>query len=116
MAGAAVRHAVSRHLTQLGGLPIAFESWAHVQANRFCARGRCQRAGGLYGQPAKRATLRRTPARECYGRARGGWAKPLFDKLDADIAWAMMGINAVKGVEIGVGFASVAQRGGVRRR
>ena len=37
--------------------------------------------------------------------------EPLFDKLDADIAWAMMGINAVKGVEIGAGFASVAQHG-----
>jgi chorismate synthase len=35
----------------------------------------------------------------------------LFDKLDADIAFAMMGINAVKGVEIGSGFASVAQKG-----
>jgi chorismate synthase len=35
----------------------------------------------------------------------------LFDKLDSDIAYAMMGINAVKGVEIGAGFASVAQRG-----
>jgi len=40
-----------------------------------------------------------------------GLGQPLFDKLDADIAYAMMGINAVKGVEIGAGFASVAQRG-----
>ena len=40
-----------------------------------------------------------------------GWGEPLFDKLDADIAFAMMGINAVKGVEIGAGFGSVAQRG-----
>jgi chorismate synthase len=40
-----------------------------------------------------------------------GLGEPLFDKLDADIAFAMMGINAVKGVEIGAGFASVAQRG-----
>ena len=40
-----------------------------------------------------------------------GLGEPLFDKLDADIAWAMMGINAVKGVEIGAGFASVTQRG-----
>ncbi|HMC17186.1 MAG TPA: chorismate synthase, partial [Albitalea sp.] len=40
-----------------------------------------------------------------------GLGAPLFDKLDADIAYAMMGINAVKGVEIGAGFASVAQRG-----
>jgi chorismate synthase len=36
---------------------------------------------------------------------------PLFDKLDADIAYAMMGINAVKGVEIGSGFAVVRERG-----
>jgi chorismate synthase len=40
-----------------------------------------------------------------------GLGEPLFDRLDADIAYAMMGINAVKGVEIGAGFASVAQRG-----
>ena len=40
-----------------------------------------------------------------------GLGEPLFDKMDADIAYAMMGINAVKGVEIGAGFASVTQRG-----
>ena len=40
-----------------------------------------------------------------------GWGEPVFDRLDAEIAYAMMGINAVKGVEIGAGFASVAQRG-----
>jgi len=42
-----------------------------------------------------------------------GLGEPVFDRLDADIAHAMMGINAVKGVEIGAGFASVAQRGSV---
>ena len=40
-----------------------------------------------------------------------GWGEPVYGKLDADIAHAMMGINAVKGVEIGAGFAAVAQRG-----
>jgi chorismate synthase len=40
-----------------------------------------------------------------------GWGEPIFDRLDADIAHAMMSINAVKGVEIGDGFAVVAQRG-----
>jgi chorismate synthase len=40
-----------------------------------------------------------------------GWGEPVYDRLDADIAYAMMGINAVKGVEIGAGFASVAQKG-----
>lgn len=40
-----------------------------------------------------------------------GWGEPVFDRLDAEIAYAMMSINAVKGVEIGAGFAAVAQRG-----
>ena len=40
-----------------------------------------------------------------------GWGEPIYDRLDADIAHAMMGLNAVKGVEIGAGFKSVEQRG-----
>jgi chorismate synthase len=40
-----------------------------------------------------------------------GWGEPVYDRLDAEIAYAMMGINAVKGVEIGAGFAAVAQKG-----
>jgi chorismate synthase len=44
-----------------------------------------------------------------------GWGEPVFDRLDADLASAMMGINAVKGVEIGAGFASVVQRGSEHR-
>jgi chorismate synthase len=44
-----------------------------------------------------------------------GWGEPVFDRLDADLAHAMMGINAVKGVEIGAGFASVTQRGSEHR-
>lgn len=44
-----------------------------------------------------------------------GLGEPVFDRLDADIAHAMMSINAVKGVEIGAGFASVEQKGSVHR-
>jgi chorismate synthase len=40
-----------------------------------------------------------------------GWGEPVYGKLDAEIAAAMVSINAVKGVEIGAGFASVAQKG-----
>jgi len=40
-----------------------------------------------------------------------GWGEPVYDRLDADIAYAMMGINAVKGVEIGAGFGCIEQRG-----
>ncbi len=44
-----------------------------------------------------------------------GWGEPVFERLDADIASAMMGINAVKAVEIGAGFRSVEQRGSEHR-
>ncbi len=44
-----------------------------------------------------------------------GWGEPVFDRLDADIAHALMGINAAKAVEIGAGFASVEQRGSEHR-
>ena len=40
-----------------------------------------------------------------------GWGEPVYDRLDAEIAYAMMGINAVKGVEVGAGFASIEQKG-----
>ncbi len=40
-----------------------------------------------------------------------GWGEPIFDRLDAEIAHAMMSINAVKGVEVGAGFESVTQKG-----
>jgi chorismate synthase len=44
-----------------------------------------------------------------------GWGEPVFERLDADLASAMMGINAVKGVEIGAGFKAVEQRGSENR-
>jgi chorismate synthase len=44
-----------------------------------------------------------------------GWGEPVYGKLDAELAAAMMSINAVKGVEIGDGFASVAQKGSQHR-
>ncbi len=44
-----------------------------------------------------------------------GWGEPVYGKLDADIAAAMMSINAVKGVEIGAGFAAITQPGSEHR-
>lgn len=44
-----------------------------------------------------------------------GLGEPIFDRLDADIGSAMMGINAVKGVEIGAGFACIEQQGSEHR-
>jgi len=99
-------------MTQLGEMPVAFESWEHVPHNPFFAP-----MGNVDALEAYMDALRKS-GDSCGARIRVtaskvpvGLGQPLYDKLDADIAYAMMGINAVKGVEIGAGFASVAQRG-----
>jgi chorismate synthase len=101
------------HMTQIGDIAIPFESLEHVPNNPFFAAN----ASDIPRLEAYMDELRKA-GDSCGARvsvmARGvpvGLGEPLFDKLDADIAKAMMGINAVKGVEIGAGFASVAQRG-----
>ena len=99
-------------MTQIGELPIPFESWSHVGHNPFYAP--CADV-----QPFEdyMDSLRKS-GDSCGARIRVvasgmpvGLGQPIYDRIDADIAYAMMGLNAVKGVEIGAGFASVAQRG-----
>ena len=99
-------------MTQIGELPIGFESWDLVPHNPFFAP-----VADVSALEAYMEALRKD-GDSCGARLRisasnvpVGLGEPLFDKMDADIAYAMMGINAVKGVEIGAGFASVAQRG-----
>ena len=99
-------------MTQIGELPIGFESWEFVPNNPFFAPVADVSALEAYMEALRKA------GDSCGARIRVtasnvpvGLGEPLFDKMDADIAYAMMGINAVKGVEIGAGFASVAQRG-----
>jgi len=101
------------YMAQIGDIAIPFESLEHVSNNPFFAAN----ASDIPRLEAYMDELRKA-GDSCGARvnvmARGvpvGLGEPLFDKLDADIAKAMMGINAVKGVEIGAGFASVAQRG-----
>jgi chorismate synthase len=100
-------------MSALGDIPIPFEEAAQIPLNPFFAPN----AGIVPRLEAYMDALRK--AGDSCGarievRASGvpvGLGEPLFDKLDADIAHAMMGINAVKGVEIGSGFATVAERG-----
>jgi chorismate synthase len=99
-------------MQQIGELAIPFESWDHVPDNPFFAPVADVSALEDYMDSLRKA------GDSCGARIRVtasgmpvGLGQPLFDKLDAEIAYAMMGINAVKGVEIGAGFASVAQRG-----
>jgi chorismate synthase len=101
------------YMSQLGELTVPFEDVKHIKHNPFFAANHSmvpqledymdalRKAGDSCGAKIEvRAT--HVPM---------GLGEPLFDKLDADIAHAMMGINAVKGVEIGAGFAAVSQRG-----
>lgn len=99
-------------MQQLGELPIPFEGWEHVPNNPFFAP-----VADVSALEAHMDALRKS-GDSCGARIRVtatdvpvGLGEPLFDKLDAEIAYAMMGINAVKGVEIGAGFASVTHRG-----
>ncbi len=103
------------HMSQLGEHVIAFEDWNEIPNNAFFAANKSQIAA-LEGYMD---SLRKA-GDSCGARIEVqaenvpvGWGEPVYDRLDADIAYAMMGINAVKGVEIGAGFASVAQRGSV---
>jgi chorismate synthase len=101
------------HLTQIGTIAIPFEGNEHVPNNPFFAAN----ASDIARLEAYMDQLRKD-GDSCGARidvvARGvpvGLGEPLYDKLDAAIAHAMMGINAVKGVEIGAGFKVVEQRG-----
>ena len=101
------------YLSQLGPIEVPFKSWAEVSKNPFFSASadvvpklesfmdELRKAGDSVG--AKITTVAESvPV---------GWGGPVYAKLDADLAGAMMSINAVKAVEIGSGFNSVTQRG-----
>jgi chorismate synthase len=99
-------------MTQVGELSVGFESWDFVPRNAFFAPVADVSALESYMDALRKAgDSCGARIRVCASNVPVGLGEPLFDKMDADIAYAMMGINAVKGVEIGAGFASVAQRG-----
>lgn len=101
------------YLSQLGPLEAPFKSWAEVSKNSFFSASsevvpkfesfmdELRKSGDSVG--AKITTVAESvPV---------GWGGPVYAKLDADLAGAMMSINAVKAVEIGAGFGAVTQRG-----
>ena len=104
---------VRGYLAQLGPHRIALRDWSAVEANPFFAPD----AGTVAALEAYMDALRAS-GDSCGARvnvvASGvpvGWGEPVYGRLDADIAAAMMSINAVKGVEIGAGFAAVEHKG-----
>ena len=104
---------VRGYMSQLGPIAIPFVSWDEVPNNPFYAPNaevvpeleaymdQLRRDGDSVGARIE-VVAENLPA---------GWGEPIYDRLDADIAHVMMGLNAVKGVSIGAGFDSIAQRG-----
>ena len=104
---------VRGYMSQLGPIPMPFKSWEHVSNNPFFSAD-----PDIVAQLESYMDQLRKDGDSAGARievvAEGmpaGWGEPLYDRLDADIAHAMMGLNAVKGVEMGAGFHSIVQRG-----
>src|SRR5690242_20633234 len=101
------------YMSQLGPLEIPFRQWEAIAGNAFFAADtdivpsleefmdKLRKSGDSVGARIT-VVAEGVPV---------GLGEPVYDRLDAEIAYAMMSINAVKGVEIGAGFAAVAQKG-----
>ncbi len=105
--------AIRGYMSQLGPIEIGFKTWNSVGQNAFFSPD-----PDIVAELEAFMDRLRKSGDSCGARitvvASGvpvGWGEPVYDKLDADIASAMMGINAVKGVEIGAGFGAVSQTG-----
>lgn len=101
------------YMAQLGPIEIPFKQWDDINHNPFFVADssyvdqletfmdQLRKSGDSVGAKIS-AVVQGVPV---------GWGEPVYDRLDAEIAYAMMSINATKGVEIGAGFASVTQKG-----
>ncbi len=104
---------VRGYMSALGPIDLAFKSWEAVGDNAFFSpdpdsvvaletyMDELRKSGDSVGAKIS-VVAENVPV---------GWGEPLYDRVDADLAHALMGLNAVKGVEIGDGFKSVQQKG-----
>ena len=101
------------YLSQLGPITIEHKDWGEVEKNDFF----CPDASKVSELDDYMDALRKegesvgARINICAASVPVGLGEPIFDRLDADIAKGMMSINAVKGVEIGVGFGCVEHKG-----
>ncbi|PKO61182.1 MAG: chorismate synthase, partial [Betaproteobacteria bacterium HGW-Betaproteobacteria-17] len=101
------------YMSALGPIGIPFESWDEIDNNTFFSPNAAivpeleaymdalRKSGDSVGAKISVVAENVPP----------GWGEPLYDKLDADLAHALMGLNAVKGVEIGDGMDAARQKG-----
>ncbi len=104
---------IRAYLSQLGPIVVPFISWDKVNDNPFFVADesfvpqletymdQLRKSGDSIGAKIS-VVAENVPV---------GWGEPVYDRLDADLAYALMSINAVKGVEIGAGFDCVNQKG-----
>ena len=104
---------VRGYMSRLGPIEVPLKDWSAVDGNPFFApdtaivaqleayMDELRKSGDSIGAQIT-VIAENVPV---------GWGDPVYGRLDAEIAYAMMGINAVKGVEIGAGFAAVSQKG-----
>lgn len=101
------------YLSQLGPIKAETLDWDEIANNPFF----CPDASKVAAMEAYMDALRKegnsigAKITTVASHVPVGWGEPIFDRLDADIAHAMMSINAAKGVEVGAGFACVEQKG-----
>ncbi|MDO9188377.1 MAG: chorismate synthase, partial [Sulfurimicrobium sp.] len=101
------------YMSQLGPIEVPFKNWGDVSQNPFFV------ADSSYTQQLEDYMDSLRKSGDSIGakltvvaeNVPVGWGDPVYDRLDADIAYALMSINAAKGVEIGAGFGCVTQKG-----
>ncbi|HEX7045507.1 MAG TPA: chorismate synthase [Burkholderiales bacterium] len=104
---------VRGYLAQLGPLRLELKDWDEVERNPFFCPdpARVAELEAFMDRLRKEGDSVGARVNVVASNVPVGWGEPVFDRLDADIAYAMMSINAVKGVEIGTGFRAVEQKG-----
>ncbi|HMU64063.1 MAG: chorismate synthase [Nitrosomonas sp.] len=101
------------YLSQLGTISIPFKQWCDVNQNPFFVSDNdfVPQLEGYMDSLRKSGDSVGAKISVVAEGVPVGWGEPVYDRLDAEIAYAMMSINAVKGIEIGSGFACVIQKG-----
>lgn len=104
---------VRGYLSQLGPITLELVSWEEVACNPFFCPDpiRVSELEAFMDGLRKEGNSIGARINVVASSVPPGWGEPIFDRLDADLAHALMSINAVKGVEIGDGFACVEARG-----
>lgn len=101
------------YLAQLGPIAVEFKDWDVIDTNPFFCPdgGRVKELEEYMDQLREEGNSAGARVNVIANHMPVGLGEPVFDRLDADIAKAMMSINAVKGVEIGAGFDAISQKG-----